>query len=188
MKNRHSIAIIVAFALMVVMIMIVTSFMSPLPQSSGDAAQSKVEAKGSEQDLAVPTIAECPENAINNEEEQVNKYCDLKPTKDDVELIAKIVYLEARGESLEGQQGVVEVIFNRVLDARFPNTIEGVVYQKGQFSTVGALVGARPNDTQYQAIYNVLDGKTVVEDAIFFATFPQTNNIVKQIGNHYFCK
>ena len=104
------------------------------------------------------------------------------------ELLAKIVYLEARGECAEGQQAVVEVIFNRVLDPRFPDTVEGVIYAPGQFCTVPMLDSAHPNEAQYAAIEAAIHSEGIVGVAIYFATRPLTKNCVREIGCHYFCK
>ena len=43
--------------------------------------------------------------------------------------LAEAVYYEARGETVEGQRAVAEVVTRRAKDARYPNTICGVVYQ-----------------------------------------------------------
>lgn len=53
-----------------------------------------------------------------------------------VQLIARAINGEARGEPYEGQVAVGAVILNRVKDSRFPNTIPGVIYQKGAFTAV----------------------------------------------------
>ena len=50
-----------------------------------------------------------------------------------LDLLARVIYGEARGEPYEGQVAVGAVILNRVADSRFPNTIPGVVYQPGAF-------------------------------------------------------
>lgn len=63
----------------------------------------------------------------------LDSYEFFKMTKD-YDVLKKIVYLEARGEPLEGKQEVVRVIFNRVKSDAFPNTISDVILQKGQFS------------------------------------------------------
>lgn len=54
----------------------------------------------------------------------------------DIDLLARVINAEARGEPYLGQVAVGAVIMNRVKSAEFPNTISGVVYQKGQFSSV----------------------------------------------------
>lgn len=52
----------------------------------------------------------------------------------DVQLLARAINGEARGEPYEGQVAVGAVILNRVKDSRFPNTIAGVIYQPGAFT------------------------------------------------------
>ena len=121
-------------------------------------------------------------------EETPSKYSGISISEEDCELLAKIVYLEARGECAEGQQAVVEVIFNRVLDPRFPDTVEGVIYAPGQFCTVPMLDSAYPNEAQYAAIEAAIESEGIVGDAIYFATRPLTKNCVREIGCHYFCE
>lgn len=48
--------------------------------------------------------------------------------------MAKVIYYEARGESLAGKLAVAKVTLNRVSSGKFPSTVCGVVYQKGQYS------------------------------------------------------
>jgi spore germination cell wall hydrolase CwlJ-like protein len=121
-------------------------------------------------------------------EETPSKYSGISISEEEHELLAKIVYLEARGECAEGQQAVVEVVFNRVLDPRFPDTVEGVIYAPGQFCTVPMLDSAYPNEAQYTAIDAAIESEGIVGDAIYFATRPLTKNCVREIGCHYFCK
>src|SRR5688572_30105970 len=52
------------------------------------------------------------------------------------ECLAGAVYFEAKGESLQGQLGVAEVVLNRARSGRFPSTICGVIKQRGQFSFI----------------------------------------------------
>lgn len=54
----------------------------------------------------------------------------------DLQLLARAINGEARGESYEGQVAVGAVILNRVKSADFPNTIAGVIYQPGAFTAV----------------------------------------------------
>ena len=54
-------------------------------------------------------------------------------SQDDFRLMCGIIWAEARGESAEGQKAVGIVIQNRIENNQFPSTLEGVIYQKGQF-------------------------------------------------------
>ena len=53
-----------------------------------------------------------------------------------VNLLAKLIYGEARGEPYSGQVAVGAVVMNRVRSSSFPNTISGVIYQSGAFDAV----------------------------------------------------
>lgn len=125
----------------------------------------------------------CSTNSLQN-----NRW-NITLSNEDIELIAKIVYIEARGEPLSGQEGVVEVILNRITSNEFPNTVYDVVSAHNQFESFELLDKALPNETQYAAINNVLyQNHNNVNDSIYFATSPLTNNLIIQIQNHYFCK
>lgn len=54
----------------------------------------------------------------------------------DLQLMARAINGEARGEPYEGQVAVGAVILNRVKSSQFPNTIAGVIYEKGAFTAV----------------------------------------------------
>jgi hypothetical protein len=68
--------------------------------------------------------------------ELVASYTSKNATDKEHECLAEAVYFEAKGESLQGQLAVAEVILNRVNSGRFPASICGVVKQKSQFSFV----------------------------------------------------
>ena len=113
---------------------------------------------------------------------------------EDCELIAKIVYLEARGEPPEGQQAVAEVILNRVAADNFPNSVEEVVFQgvdgsgPVQFSTALRLDEAEPSDRQYAAVGRALYGEPVLPmDVVFFSTTGENDRTWGSIGGHVFC-
>lgn len=57
-------------------------------------------------------------------------------TKRDLKLLASIIYCEAGNQSRAGKVAVGCVVMNRKRSKSFPNTIEGVIRQKGQFSPV----------------------------------------------------
>lgn len=128
------------------------------------------------------------------EPERLPYYSSLEITEDDVYTLACLVYHEARGEPFEGQVAVVEVVFNRMLSDRFPDTVEEVVFQKygdvWQFSPAPYLWTAEPGETQYQAIYTALDETecNVTPETVYFSTAPYNDKISAIIGNHYFCE
>lgn len=88
----------------------------------------------------------------------------LKITDSDRELIAKLLYHEARGESLECQKAVVSVIINRLNSGKWGKTIKDVIYAKNQFEPVsrGLVERTKPLENQYKAIDYVLENGVTV--------------------------
>ena len=128
---------------------------------------------------------------LYHEEEPVRgepRYPDIQLTQAEVELLAKVVWVEAQGECAEGQQAVAEVALNRIASGDFPNNLHDVIYGEGQFRSVARLDEAEPFQAQYEAIENAIYGPYVLpEDVVYFATAPTNDNIWGQIGGHIFC-
>ena len=124
------------------------------------------------------------------EPEPVRGECryDFTLTENEKWFIAKVVWVEARGESREGQQAVAEVILNRLASDKFPNTLNGVVYAANQFNSAKFLDTAKPYQMQYEAVENALLGPYVLpEDVFYFATTAKTSRVWGKIGGHVFC-
>lgn len=112
-------------------------------------------------------------------------------TQDEIDLLAKIVWVESRGEPVEGQQAVVEVIFNRMASEVYPDTLYEVLSQNEpvQFCSWKIRDSAEPTEKEYDSIYCVLNGNSALlrNDTMYFSTFPLTDHIETKIGDHYFC-
>lgn len=116
------------------------------------------------------------------------RYPDIELTKEETELLARMLWVEARGETFEGQQAIAEVVLNRMAASNFPDTLNGVIYAEGQFRSVDFLEDAKPTQTQYEAIEAALYGPYVLPmDVVFFATYPVNENVWGEIGGHTFC-
>ena len=113
----------------------------------------------------------------------------------DVELLAKVISAEARGESYEGQVAVGAVILNRVKHPSFPDSISGVVYQKGAFSCVNdSNWYAAVADSSKRAAIDALNGWDPSGGAVYYFnasktsdSFMHSRQVIKTIGNHKFC-
>ena len=113
-----------------------------------------------------------------------------------LDLLARVIYGEARGEPYEGQVAVGAVILNRVADSRFPNTIPGVIYQPGAFDVVAdGQINLTPNDTAYRAARDALNGWDPTYGCIYYynratatSKWIWSRPIVVRIGKHNFCK
>ena len=117
-----------------------------------------------------------------------SRYPDIQLTDQEKYLLASIIWVEARGESPEGQQAVAEVILNRLASGRFADTLRGVIYSEGQFRSVEFLEDARPEQAQYDAIDRAMYGEAILPgDVYHFATFRTNDNVWGTIGGHIFC-
>ena len=132
--------------------------------------------------------------SLETEPEKNKRYAGIEMADNEYEELARIVLLEAGNQSAEGQQAVVEVIFNRVLHSGFPNTVHDVLHQgEGtnvpQFSTISRLNTVTPTQQQYDAIHNALYGKTILDvDVVFFSQDGENDRVWGQIGDHIFCR
>lgn len=116
------------------------------------------------------------------------RYDEISLTAHEMELLARIVWAEARGESLRGQQAVVEVVFNRLLSNDFPDTLEEVIFEENQFAGTEYLHNAAPTDMQYTAIGHALNGPHILPlEVVFFSVEPQNEFLWGRIGGHAFC-
>ena len=106
-------------------------------------------------------------------------------------LLANLIYCEAGGEPYEGQVAVGAVVINRLLSARYPDTLTGVIYQRGQFSPAGsgrlaiALAQNKATSSCYQAADEAMSGVTNVGTCVYFRT-PIEGLTGIQIGHHIF--
>ncbi len=80
-------------------------------------------------------------------------------SEEDVMLLASLMQHEAGSEGLNGWIGVGEVVRNRLNSELFPNTIEEVIFQPGQFTTASELYGSTPTDEIIKTASLVLEGK-----------------------------
>ena len=116
------------------------------------------------------------------------RYPHIQLTYEEKMLLACVVWLEARGESAEGQQAVAEVVLNRMASVEFQDTLEGVIFAEGQFRSVPYLQYATPEQAQFDAVERALNGPYILPEAVVhFATYCTTENVWGQIGGHIFC-
>ena len=119
-------------------------------------------------------------------------------TASDLQLMARAINGEARGEPYEGQVAVGAVILNRVKSSQFPNTIAGVIYQSGAFTAVadGQInVPIEEGSTVLKAAQDALNGWDPTGGAIYYFNPDTATNkwiwsrpVIKTIGKHRFCK
>ncbi|AZO96223.1 spore cortex-lytic enzyme [Halocella sp. SP3-1] len=113
-----------------------------------------------------------------------------------VEMIARLVHAEARGEPYEGQVAVAAILLNRVDSPSFPNTISGVIYQPLAFESVAnGQFNLAPNNDNIRAARSAINGWDPTHGSLFFWNPSKPVNqwiwsrqIVRRIGSHVFAR
>ena len=129
----------------------------------------------------------------NKPKKVVKKKTTTKKTKKysqkDLYILSHIIYAEAGGQSWDFQVAVGSVVLNRVKSKKFPNTIRGVVFQKGQYaSTWDGNYNKTPSKQSIKvAKYLLKNGSQLPRYVYFQAEFLQSDRVYKKMGNTYFC-
>ena len=116
-------------------------------------------------------------------------------TSGDVALLARLISAEARGESYEGQVAVGAVVMNRIAHPSFPNTLSGVIYQRGAFSCLDDGQFDEPvAQSAYAAERDAMNGYDPTGGAIYYfnpatatSQWIWSRPLIVQIGKHRFC-
>ena len=124
------------------------------------------------------------------------KASSVNANSNELYLLAKCIYAEARGEPYVGQVAIGAVVLNRVKDSRFPNTISGVIYQPLAFTAVAdGQINLNPDQTAINAANDALNGWDPTYGCLYYYN-PATATskwiwglpVVLKIGRHNFCK
>ncbi len=113
----------------------------------------------------------------------------------DVDLLARLIYGEARGEPYEGQVAVAAVVLNRVRSSKFPNTIASVIYQPGAFDVVSdGQIYLTPDATAIKAARDAMAGWDPTGGCIYYynprtatSSWIKSRPVMRNIGRHVFC-
>ena len=135
---------------------------------------------------------------IVNTKQQPKSIAAGSSQSSNLQLMARAINGEARGEPYEGQVAVGAVILNRVKDARFPNTIAGVIYQAGAFTAVSDGQINKPipeNSSVFKAAQDATNGWDPTSGSVYYFNPATATNkwiwsrpVVTTIGKHRFCK
>lgn len=125
------------------------------------------------------------ENAANAPEQQSG----------DIELLARLISAEARGEPYDGQVAVGAVVLNRVKHPSFPSSMSGVIYQSGAFSCLADGQFNEPvADSAYKAATDAINGWDPSGGAIYYFNPAKATSAwiwsrpeLLVIGKHRFC-
>ena len=113
----------------------------------------------------------------------------------DTALLARLISAEARGESYEGQVAVGAVVMNRIAHPSFPNTLSGVIYQRGAFSCLNDGQFDQPvAQSAYSDARDAMNGYDPTGGAIYYfnpatatSKWIWSRPLIVTIGKHRFC-
>ena len=120
---------------------------------------------------------------------------DATSSSSDYDLLARIISAEARGEPYIGQVAVGAVVLNRIQHPSFPDTMSGVIYQKGAFSCLSDGQFYEPiTESAYRAATDALNGMDPSGGAIYYynpkiatSKWILSRPVITKIGDHTFC-
>ncbi len=124
-------------------------------------------------------------------------FSKLNISRSDLLALGRVIHGEARGESFRGMVAVGSVIVNRVEDSRFPSTIQEVIREDGQFSSLmDGQANLYPDDRSLDAARAALMGYDPSRQSLFFYNPEIATNlawisqrpVVQRIGNHVFAR
>jgi N-acetylmuramoyl-L-alanine amidase len=117
-------------------------------------------------------------------------------TANEIEMLAKLVHGEARGESFEGKVAVVSVVLNRVDSSTFPDTVRGVIFEPRAFTAIDdGQYFTKPDGDSYRAVYHAIRGWDPTSGALYYFN-PETATSdwiwsrpqIKKIDQHIFAR
>lgn len=116
------------------------------------------------------------------------RYTSVALTEEEMDMMAKLIWMEAQSEPFEGQQAIAEVILNRLASGNFQSSVKSVILAEGQFASSNQLYMAEPTYSQYKAIERALYGPYVLpKEVVFYAKFAVNDDVWGTIGAHTFC-
>ncbi|GAK00868.1 cell wall hydrolase [Geomicrobium sp. JCM 19055] len=147
--------------------------------------------------VIVPVTSVTTNESTVTEDVEKTTQTNTDVTASELVLLERLVHAEAWGQPVEGKKAVVDVVLNRVESDEFPNSIEGVVHQSGQFTPVatGAIHEYTPSDKTRDAVQSALNTDSRVGNSLYFYNPATATNrwldsleTVTVIGDHTFKK
>lgn len=193
------------FSIALVVLLSLASIVAFAASFSGEKTTTSEVKEARQTATAEPTqaaIIERSENAKTaspqvKQSEYQSKIASMDWSADDSYLLAKLAMAEAESEDTEGKALVILVVLNRVWDDEFPNSIEDVIYQDGQFSPIanGRFDRVEPDADCYKALemvqvekWDESEGATYFESKSDSTWHSEHLEFLFQHGDHYFYK
>ena len=127
-------------------------------------------------------------NDVSETKEDVSKTNESDINNAELMLLAKLIYLENGNNTDLAQLLTGNVVLNRVASSKYPNTIKGVIYQKGQYSVASKISKTVPSDRAIKNAKRLLSGERFCpKNVIYQSRFKQGSGVYKKIKGEYFC-
>lgn len=142
--------------------------------------------------IPVITIPEGPPiNRVSESLVEIERrvYAGITVTEEENRLLQAIIWAEANNQSFDGQKAVLEVIFNRLRSPEWPDTIVGVLSQRGQFATWKYRDKVHPDPVQAEVIESVLQETSTVLPStsyVYFDTRGRNGKNKIKLQDHWF--
>lgn len=160
---------------------------------ANDAVQQAVAAPAAEATASVQADASAVNSTAADTAAVAAASAPAGVSPDDYNALCRIVQAEAGNEPQDGKLLVADVIINRVADPSFPNSIQSVINQGGQFTPVsnGAYSSAVPSADTIAAVNRALAGENISQGALYFKSVRSssswsTKTLLFNYGNHNF--
>ena len=126
------------------------------------------------------SMNESIQNSISNIKSTALNTENAAYSDEEVYLTAQLMHHEAHNQSYNGKVAIAEVVLNRVESVLFPNKINDVIFQSGQFTSSRRLKNINPTELELRIAYNVLNGSLRVlndKDVMYFRNPQITSGI-----------
>ncbi|MFW6230385.1 MAG: cell wall hydrolase [Halanaerobium sp.] len=150
-----------------------------------------------QEETGIEVTGEVNQETLSHLPDSENISSKINVSRDEIMLLARIIYAEARGEAANGKVAVGSVIVNRVEDENFPDNIRDVILEQGQFSSLlDGQANLYPDQNAIDAAKAALLGYDPTHQSIFFYNPATATNlawisnrpVVKNIGGHVFAR
>lgn len=129
----------------------------------------------------VGTVSMCTVETIERPEPLFGQF-----TEREIDLMAQLVWHEAGNQDMVGKMLVADTVLNRMESDRFPNTVEEVIFQKGQYTTAKVLGRIEPPIECYGAVLSEIDGERYNTEVFYFGRGWGCGTPLFQHQDHYF--
>ena len=115
------------------------------------------------------------------------RYTGYELPEEDIYTLACLAWLQARDQSEEVQQAVLEVILNRLVSDEYPNTVDKVLWWSETFGNVRRLQSAEPELAQYRAVNAAMYGPYILpRDVLYYAPWKIGGDVWGQVDGYWF--